>query len=111
MAKLFQRKTLKESGRVPDGRPMLSSQLFMVLSGKLHSPFFRFQQMTWVYRSFFGYSNVNQVLSEMRDPIRTIKRAVPIAISAITVTYLLVNVAYFVVVDKNEILTSGQAVT
>jgi amino acid transporter len=47
----------------------------------------------------------------MRDPIRTIKKAAPIAISAIAITYFLVNVAYFIVVDKSEILTSGQAVT
>jgi amino acid transporter len=62
-------------------------------------------------RSFTGYINANYVLSEMRDPIRTMKKAAPIAISAITVTYLLVNLAYFIVVDKAEILMSGQAVT
>jgi len=61
--------------------------------------------------SFIGYSNANYVLSEMRDPIRTIKKAAPIALSVITATYLMVNVAYFVVVDKEEIRTSGQAVT
>jgi amino acid transporter len=62
-------------------------------------------------RSYIGYSNANYVLSEMRDPIRTMKKAAPIALFSITVTYLLVNVAYFIVVDKTEILTSGQAVT
>jgi len=61
--------------------------------------------------SFIGYNNANYVLSEMRDPIRTMKKAAPIALSVITGTYLLVNVAYFVVVDKDEILASGQAVT
>lgn len=64
-----------------------------------------------IKRSYIGYSNANYVLSEMRDPIRTIKKAAPIALSAITATYLLVNVAYFIVVDKKEILASGQAVT
>ena len=62
-------------------------------------------------RSYVGYSNANYVLSEIRDPIRTIKKAAPIALTLITATYLLVNVAYFIVVDKTEILTSGQAVT
>jgi len=60
--------------------------------------------------SFIGYSNANYVLSEMRDPIRTIKKAAPIALTVITATYLLVNVSYFVVVDKYEILASGQGV-
>jgi amino acid transporter len=68
-------------------------------------------RLTIISRSFIGYSNANYVLSEMRDPIRTIKKAAPIALSVITATYLMVNVAYFVVVDKEEIRTSGQAVT
>ena len=62
-------------------------------------------------RSFTGYSNANYALSEMRDPIRTIKKAAPIALAVITATYMLVNIAYFIVVDKDEILASGQAVT
>lgn len=47
----------------------------------------------------------------MKDPIRTMKKAAPIALSAVTAAYLLVNVAYFIVIDKEEVLTSGQAVT
>ncbi|KAI0795414.1 amino acid permease-domain-containing protein [Abortiporus biennis] len=58
--------------------------------------------------SFIGYSNANYALSEVRDPIRTIKRAAPLAVFSITIIYLLVNVAYYAVVDKDEILKSGR---
>ena len=61
-------------------------------------------------RSFAGYSSANYVLSEVRDPVRTIKRANPIALTFVTVTYLLANVAYFGAVSKNDILGSGRII-
>ena len=59
-------------------------------------------------RSFSGYSQANYALSEINDPIRTIKRASPIALAFITAMYLLINVAYFGAVSKNDILYSGR---
>lgn len=59
---------------------------------------------------FIGYSNANYALSEIRDPVRTIKFAAPAAMIAITIVYLLVNVAYYAVVDKDTILGSGRIV-
>lgn len=61
-------------------------------------------------RSFVGYSSANYALSEVRDPVRTIKRAAPAAMIAVTVMYMLVNLAYFLVVSKKDILGSGQIV-
>ena len=53
---------------------------------------------------------MNYVLSEVRDPVRTIKRAYPIALTFVTVTYLLANVAYFGAISKNDILGSGRII-
>jgi amino acid transporter len=61
-------------------------------------------------RSFIGYSNANYALSEVRDPVRTLKRAAPLAVGSVTVVYLLVNVAYFVVVPLEEIRSGGRIV-
>ena len=61
-------------------------------------------------RSFIGYSNANYALSEIRDPVRTIKRAAPLAMGAVTAVYLFINVAYFSVVSKNDILSSNRIV-
>ncbi|KAI0073662.1 hypothetical protein K474DRAFT_1720319, partial [Panus rudis PR-1116 ss-1] len=58
--------------------------------------------------SFIGYSNANHALSEVKDPVRTIKRAAPLAMLLITVIYLLVNIAYYAVVSREEILGSGR---
>ncbi|KAJ7131513.1 APC amino acid permease [Mycena crocata] len=60
--------------------------------------------------SFIGYSNANYALSEVKDPVRTIKRAAPLAIFSVAVVYMLVNVAYFAVVSKNDILGSRQII-
>ena len=40
--------------------------------------------------------------------MRTIKRAAPLAMVSVTLVYMLVNVAYYAVVDKAEILESGR---
>jgi len=60
--------------------------------------------------SFQGYGNANYVLSEIRDPIRTIKLAAPAALTFVTVIYMLANIAYFGAVSKDDILGSGRTV-
>jgi len=54
-----------------------------------------------------GYSNANYALSEVRDPIRTIKRAAPFAMFLVALSYMTVNVAYFAVVSKQDMLSGG----
>ncbi|RDB27614.1 High-affinity methionine permease [Hypsizygus marmoreus] len=60
--------------------------------------------------SFIGYSNANYALSEVRDPIRTIKRAAPLAMLFVTTVYMFVNIAYFAAVSKADILGSRRIV-
>lgn len=60
--------------------------------------------------SFIGYANANYALSEVKDPVRTIKRAAPLAMAAVSVVYMAINVAYFAVVSKNDILGSRRIV-
>jgi amino acid transporter len=62
------------------------------------------------FRSFIGYTNAHYVLSETKDPVKTIKRAAPLAMILITALYLLVNISYLVVVSKEDILGSGRVV-
>ncbi len=51
-----------------------------------------------------GYSNANYALSEVRDPVRTIRKTAPLAMLAVSAVYILMNVAYFSVVSKKDIL-------
>lgn len=58
--------------------------------------------------SYIGYSNANYALSETRNPVRTLKRAAPTALITVAVLYMLVNIAYFAAVPKEEIIGSGR---
>lgn len=42
--------------------------------------------------------------------MRTLKRAAPLAMISVTFVYMLVNIAYYAVVDKGEILGGGRIV-
>lgn len=57
-----------------------------------------------------GYQNANYALSEIRDPVRTIKKAAPLAMGGVTIAYLLINIAYFAVVSKSDIIGGGRVV-
>lgn len=63
-----------------------------------------------VIYAFAGYGNVNNVMNEVRDPVRTLKSAASAAMMVVTGTYLLINLAYFSVVPLEEIRNSGQLV-
>ncbi len=44
--------------------------------------------------SYIGYSNVNYALSEVKNPVRTLKIAVPSALALVSVLYMLANVCH-----------------
>lgn len=58
--------------------------------------------------SYIGYSNANYAMSEMKNPVRTLKIAAPAAIAIVGVLYMLANIAYFAAVPKEQILSSGR---
>ena len=67
--------------------------------------------MTALYNviwSYIGYSNANYALSETKNPLRTLKIAAPSAIIFVSIIYMLVNIAYFAAVPKDEIVSSGR---
>ncbi|KAF7520282.1 hypothetical protein G7054_g12828 [Neopestalotiopsis clavispora] len=63
--------------------------------------------VTYAYQ---GYDNVNAVLSEVRDPARVLRKALPIAMGTVTVLYVLANVAYFAAVPKEAFIQSDVTV-
>ena len=63
-----------------------------------------------VVYSFAGYDNVNNVLNEVKDPVRTLKTMAPAALLTVTIFYLMINVAYFTVVPLEEIKNSGELI-
>ncbi|WVQ78135.1 hypothetical protein IAT38_000216 [Cryptococcus sp. DSM 104549] len=58
--------------------------------------------------SYGGYNNAFNVVNEVKNPIKTLKRSAPLALSIVAVLYMLVNIAYFAAIPKDEIKTSTQ---
>lgn len=58
--------------------------------------------------SFIGYSNANYALGEAKNPTRVLKISAPIALVSVSILYILVNIAYFAAVPKEEIESSGR---
>ena len=63
-----------------------------------------------VFYSYAGLHNVNNVMNEVKDPVRTLKSAANWALATACVLYLLVNAAYFMVVPMDEIKSSGELI-
>ncbi|EDW80239.1 uncharacterized protein Dwil_GK21065 [Drosophila willistoni] len=56
--------------------------------------------------AFGGWNYLNFVTEELQDPYKNLPRAIWIAMPLVTGIYVLVNLAYFAVVDKAEMLSS-----
>ncbi|KAJ6785469.1 hypothetical protein PWT90_01179 [Aphanocladium album] len=56
--------------------------------------------------SFSGWETANYVLSEVRNPRRTLAIAAPLAVGTVTILYMLANIAYFAAVRKLDLSTS-----
>lgn len=63
-----------------------------------------------VFYSYAGLENVNNVLNEVKNPVRTLKSAATAALATACILYLLVNCAYFLVVPLDEITNSGELI-
>lgn len=63
-----------------------------------------------VLNAYSGWSNVNYVLNNVRDPVRTLKIAGPLGLGICTVLYIFANLAYFAAATKTEIEDSGVTV-
>jgi amino acid transporter len=63
-----------------------------------------------VFYSYAGLSNINNVLNEVKNPIRTLKTVSVTALITACLFYLLVNIAYFIVIPLDEIRESQELI-
>lgn len=63
-----------------------------------------------VIYSYAGLNNINNVLHEVKDPVRTLKSVCPTALLTAGGLYLLANLSYFLAVPLEEIKESGELV-
>ncbi|KAH9937972.1 amino acid transporter [Amylocystis lapponica] len=79
-------------------------------AGSSHSSYDYATATFKVLYSYGGWSNVNYVMNNVKNPIRTLKIAGPLGLAICTVLYILANVSYFAVASKEEIQTAGVTV-
>lgn len=60
-----------------------------------------------VFFSYRGWDSCNNVMGEIIDPAKTMGIAGPLAVGSMTFLYTLCNIAYFVVIPKSEVASSG----
>ncbi|KAJ6260026.1 hypothetical protein Dda_5671 [Drechslerella dactyloides] len=60
--------------------------------------------------AYSGYASANDVMNEIRNPVRTLKTATRAALATVCLMYLFVNLAYFSVVDGEDIKNSGELI-
>ncbi|KIJ93551.1 hypothetical protein K443DRAFT_135026 [Laccaria amethystina LaAM-08-1] len=63
-----------------------------------------------VLNAYSGWSNINYVMNNVKNPVRTLKIAGPLGLGICAVLYMLANVAYFTAATKDEISKSGVTV-
>ena len=63
-----------------------------------------------VFYSYAGLQNVNNVLNEVKNPVKTLRSAASAALLTACILYLLVNIAYFLIVPLDEIKSSGELI-
>lgn len=90
-----------------DEKPDNFSNAFEGTTGSAYGVVTALYNVIW---SYIGYSNANYALSETKNPQRTLKIAAPLAIGSVAILYMLVNIAYFAGVSKEEILASKRLV-
>ncbi|KAI9713943.1 MAG: hypothetical protein M1820_000673 [Bogoriella megaspora] len=64
--------------------------------------------MVKVIFAYEGYSNAFNVVNEVKDPVKTLRRSAPISLLAVAILYILANIAYFAAASKEDILASKQ---
>ncbi|KAH9980758.1 high affinity methionine permease [Russula compacta] len=60
--------------------------------------------------SYSGWQNVNYVLNDVKNPVRTLKIAGPLGLGITSMLYIFANVSYFAASSKRDILKSGTTV-
>ena len=56
-----------------------------------------------VLNAYAGWANINYVLNDVKNPVRTLKIAGPLGLGITTVLYMMANIAYFAYVSISHV--------
>ncbi|KAG6844225.1 hypothetical protein H0H87_008673 [Tephrocybe sp. NHM501043] len=58
--------------------------------------------------AYAGFENAFNVLGEVRNPVRTMKRYAPLSLTVVFILYFFANIAYFAAIPKEQIRTAQE---
>ncbi|KAG6918648.1 hypothetical protein DXG01_012767 [Tephrocybe rancida] len=58
--------------------------------------------------AYAGFENAFNVLNEVRNPVRTMKRYAPVSLTVVFILYFFANIAYFAAIPKEQIRSSKE---
>ncbi|MCJ1311530.1 hypothetical protein MMC25_005203 [Agyrium rufum] len=93
-----------------DSRSVVTRDFSSLFASSSTQPYDYATALLQVLYCFRGYNTANSVLSEVRNPVTTLQKAAPIALSIASAAYILVNIAYLCVVDVSVLRESGVVV-
>ena len=97
-------------GEASSSSTIFSQNFTRIFDGSTTQPYALATAMLKVLYCFRGFNAANSILSEVKNPVRTLSVAAPVALSLVSGAYLLVNVAYFCAVEKESFAASGVVV-
>ncbi|KAL3426587.1 amino acid permease [Phlyctema vagabunda] len=82
-----------------------------IFEGSSTQPYDYATALLKVLYCFRGYSTANTVLSSVRNPIPTLKVAAPVALSLVSIGYILFATSLFLIVELSDFKSSGTTIT
>ena len=64
-----------------------------------------------VLYTYSGWSRLNYVLNDVKNPVRTLKIAAPLGFSICAVLYVMANISYFAYVSRHLLFAGSQTRT
>ncbi|KAI6249179.1 High-affinity methionine permease [Erysiphe necator] len=97
------------SSKLPSGQTLSTAQVnfSQFFAGSSNQPYDYATALIKILYCFRGYSAANQILSDVRDPVHTLRVAAPVALGLVSICYLLVIISYFLVISSDDFRTSG----
>lgn len=92
------------TSRIPDPRLNFHNSF----SGEATTPYGVTNALYKIIFSYAGFENAFNVVNEVKNPVRQIRRNGFVALLIVSMLYILANVAYFAAVPKEELLQSQQ---
>lgn len=106
-AGLISLRNVSSDADTPQSQTTAQRNFSNIWAGSSSSPYDYSTALLKILYCFRGYNTANTVLSSVRHPVPTLKKAAPLALLIVSASYVLANIAYFCAVEKEDFRQAG----